>query len=345
MAIGNPGTGNRNQPHVRCGIGWRITPAGMLLALLTLVASTASMPGNAADDYPSRPITFINASTPGAGGDLISRVIGTPLSRELGQPVVVLNRAGAGGNIAMEAVARAAPDGYTLLVGFTGHVINPGLFKKLPFDPVKDFTPITFLAANMNILVTRPGFQAKTIKELIDLARADPGKITMGGYQGTSQHLAGALFNSMARITVLLVPYKNSTDPWTDLLAGRIDYLFATLNLSKTASDAGKVRLLGIADPQRSPLLPSVPAIAETVPGYSARGWYGLLGPAGMPAAVTAKLQAAVGKILQTEDVKQKVIGMGSEPLGSSSEQFAEFIRTEIPRWTKVIRDAGIEAQ
>ena len=316
--------------------------AGLMLALGITVAS---MPGLAADDYPSRPITFINASTPGAGGDLISRIIGTPLSRELGQPVVVVNRAGAAGNIAMEAVARAAPDGYTLLVGFTGHVINPGLFKKLPFDPVKDFTPITFLAANMNILVVRPSLQAKSVKELIEFARTNPGKLSMGSYAGTSQHLAGALFNSMAKIQILDVPYKNSTDPWNDLLAGRIDYVFATLALSRTASDAGKVRLLGIADPQRSALLPAVPAIAETVPGYTARGWYGLLGPAGMPAAVTAKLQASVGKLLQNEDVKQKVIGLGSEPLGSSSEQFAEFIRTEIPRWTKVIRDAGIEAQ
>lgn len=319
---------------------------GLVLAAALQVFVQTAQVARAADEYPLRPITLVNASTPGAGGDLTSRVIGAALTRELGQPIIVINRAGAAGNLAMESVARAAPDGYTLLVGFTGHVINPGLFKKLPFDPVADFTPISFLAANMNLLVVRNDLPARSVKELISMARSSPGKLTIGSYAGTSQHLAGALFNTMAGIDVLNVPYKNSTDPWNDLLAGRIDYVFATYNLAKPAVDAGKLRVLGIADTQRSILMPDIPPISDTVPGYSARGWYGLFGPAGMPRAVTLKLHATLARALKTNDVKDKLVGMGSEPLASGSpEQFAEFIKTEIPRWSKVIREAGIEPQ
>ncbi len=316
------------------------------LALVALLQAYALPARAASDDYPTRPINLINASTPGAGGDITSRIIGAALTRELGQPTIIHNRAGAAGNIAMEAVARAVPDGYTLLVGFTGHVINPGLFKKLPFDPIADFTPISFLAANMNLLVVRQALPAKSVKELIALARSSPGKLTIGSYQGTSQHLAGALFNTMARIDVLNVPYKNSTDPWNDLLAGRIDYVFATYNLAKPALDGGKLRVLGIADTQRSILMPDVPPISDTVPGYSARGWYGLFGPAGVPRPIVMKLHAALGRALKTDEVKEKLVGMGSEPLASGSpEQFADFIKTEIPRWGRVIREAGIEPQ
>ena len=321
-------------------------PAVALPACLVFLLQAVALPARAAEEYPARPITLINASTPGAGGDITSRIVGAALTRELGQPTIVLNRAGAAGNIAMEAVARAAPDGYTLLVGFTGHVINPGLFKKLPFDPVADFTPISFLAANMNLLVVRRSLPVNSVKELIALARKSPGKLTIGSYQGTSQHLAGALFNTMAGIDVLNVPYKNSTDPWNDLLAGRIDYVFATYNLSKPALDAGKLRVLGIADTQRSTLMPEVAPIADTVPGYAARGWYGLFGPAGMPRAATLKLHAALARALKSDEVRSKLVGMGSEPLASGSpEQFAEFIKSEIPRWSKVIRDAGIQPQ
>ncbi len=320
----------------------RLRHVGMLMVVFAMIWAIPA----GAQDYPARPITLVNSSTPGGGGDLIARIISGPLTRDLGQPVVILNRTGGAGLIAMETVARAAPDGHTLLIGFTGHVISPGLFKAMPVDSVRDFTPISFIATNLTVALARSSLPAKSIKELIELARASPGKLTMGYYSGTSQHLAGELFNTMAKINVLGVPYKGSQEALTDLIGGRTDYIFSTYSTAQPAVSAGTARILGVTDVTRSQFLPDVPTIAEGgVPGYSSRGWYGLLGPAGMPKVAVSKLNAALLKMLQTEEVRQRLITAGSEPLGSSPEQFAEFIRTEIPRWSKVIRDAGITPQ
>ena len=321
---------------------WRALLVGKLLLMSVLIGAIPV----GAQDYPTRPITLVNSSTPGGGGDLIARIISGPLTREFGQPVVILNRTGGSGIIAMETVARAAPDGHTLLIGFTGHVIVPGLFKSMPVDSFKDFTPISFIATNLTVALARSSLPAKSIRELIELAKASPGKLTMGYYSGTSQHLAGELFNTMAKINVLGVPYKGSQEALTDLIAGRTDYIFSTYSTAQPAVSGGTARILGVTDVARSQFLPDVPTIAEGgVPGYSSRGWYGLLGPAGMPRVAVTKLNAAILKMLQTDEVRQRLLASGSEPLGSSSEQFAEFIRIEIPRWSKVIRDAGITPQ
>lgn len=313
---------------------------------LLLAMTMALAAGSAhAQTWPTRPITVVNASTPGGGGDLIARILSGPFQKELGQPMVISNKTGASGNIAMEAVGRATPDGYTLLIGFTGHVINPGLFKNPPVDAVKDFTPISLIATNTTVLSVRAGLAAKNVQELLSMARATPGKLTMSYYAGTSQHLAAELFNTMAGIKVLSVPYKGSQEAMNDVLAGRIDYVFSTLSTAQPGVQAGTARILGVTDPKRSVLIPDVPPLADTVPGYASRGWYGLLGPANLPRPIVDRLNTAVAHALQQEDVKQKLLGSGSEPLGSTPEQFAEFIRTEIPKWSKVIRDAGITPQ
>lgn len=315
-------------------------PVRCLLLGMALCAT-----GALAQTWPARPVTLVNASTPGGGGDLIARILSGPFQKELGQPMVILNKTGASGNIAMEAVGRAAPDGYTLLIGFTGHVINPGLFRNPPVDAVKDFTPISLIATNTTVLSVRAGLAAKNVQELLSMARAAPGKLTMSYYAGTSQHLAAELFNTMAGIKVLSVPYKGSQEAMNDVLAGRIDYVFSTLSTAQPGVQAGNARILGVTDPKRSILIPDVPSLADTVPGYASRGWYGLLGPANLPRPIVDRLNAAVAHALQQEDVKQKLIGSGSEPLGSTPEQFAEFIRSEIPKWSRVIREAGIAQQ
>ena len=309
--------------------------------VLLAVASLCQAQGN----YPTRPITLVNASTPGGGGDLIARILTPTFQKELGQSTVSLNRTGASGNLAMEAVARAAPDGYTLLIGFTGHVINPGLFKTPSFDAVRDFTPISLIATNTTVLSVRSGLAAKTTQDLIAMAKANPGQLTMSYYAGTSQHLAAELFNTMAGIKVLSVPFKGSQEAVNDVLAGRIDYVFSTLSTAQPGVKGGNIRILGVTDPKRSLMLPDAPTLAEAVPGYSSRGWYGLLGPSGLPRPITDKLNDVVAKALATDEVRQKLISTGSEPLGSTPEQFAEFIRTEIPKWAKVIKDAGITPQ
>jgi tripartite-type tricarboxylate transporter receptor subunit TctC len=317
----------------------------LLLAASALATSLlAPLGASAADAFPSKTITVIVPFAAGGTTDILARVIGQALNKELGQPVIVDNRAGAGGNIGAALAAKAPADGYTLFMGTVGtHAINQALYKKLQFDPIKDFAPLTRVAMVPNLLVANPGKPYKTVKELIAYAKANPGKVTFGSSgNGSSIHLSGELFNSMAGVQMVHVPYKGSAPAVTDLLGGQIDVMFDNMPSSIQHVRTGKLRPIAVTTARRSPELPNVPTIAEAgVPGYEATSWFGLFAPAGTPAPVVAKLNAAIVKVLAQPDVKKKLAEQGAEPHAETPEQFADFIRKETAKWGQVVKASG----
>jgi tripartite-type tricarboxylate transporter receptor subunit TctC len=297
--------------------------------------------------FPSKALTIVVPFSAGGTTDILARVVGQYMSKDLGQPVIVDNRAGAGGNIGAQMVARAAPDGYTLLMGTVGtHAINQSLYKKMPFDPIKDFAPITRVALVPNLLVANPGQPYKNVKELIAYAKANPGKVTFASSgSGTSIHLSGEMFSQMAGVEMQHIPYKGSAPALTDLLGGQTAIMFDNMPSVIGHVKAGKLRPLAVTTPQRSPALPDVPTIAEAgVPGYSATSWFGLLAPANTPAPVIAKLNASILKALADPEVKKKMAEQGAEPHGEKPEQFAEFIRSETAKWGQTVKKSGATA-
>jgi tripartite-type tricarboxylate transporter receptor subunit TctC len=300
-----------------------------------------------AQAFPTKPITIVVPFSAGGTTDILARVIGQYMSKDLGQPVIVDNRAGAGGNIGAQNVARAAADGYTLLMGTVGtHAINQSLYKKMAFDPVKDFAPLSRVALVPNLLVANPAQPFKNVKELIAYAKANPGKVTFGSSgSGSSIHLSGEMFQQMAGVEMQHIPYKGSAPAVTDLLGGQIAVMFDNMPSAIGHVKAGKLRALAVTTPKRSPALPDVPTIAEAgVPGYSATSWFGLLAPAHTPAPVLAKLNASILKALADPDVKKKMAEQGAEPYGEKPEQFAEFIRSETAKWGKIVKQSGATA-
>ncbi len=297
--------------------------------------------------FPSKALTIVVPFSAGGTTDILARVVGQYMSKDLGQPVIIDNRAGAGGNIGAQMVARAAPDGYTLLMGTVGtHAINQSLYKKMPFDPIKDFAPITRVALVPNLLVANPGQPYKSVKELIAYAKANPGKVTFASSgSGTSIHLSGEMFSQMAGVEMQHIPYKGSAPALTDLLGGQTAIMFDNMPSVIGHVKAGKLRPLAVTTPQRSPALPDVPTIAEAgVPGYSATSWFGLLAPASTPAPVIAKLNASILKALADPEVKKKMAEQGAEPHGEKPEQFAEFIRSETAKWGQTVKKSGATA-
>lgn len=298
-----------------------------------------------AQAWPDRPIRLLVGSSAGGGGDTVARLVATPLSERLGQPVVVENKPGANGNIATEQLAHAPPDGNTLLLIFTGHVINPGLFKRLPFDPIKDFAPIAPLATNQTILVVRTDSPLRSLQDLIAAAKAQPGKLNTGYLQGSTQHLATEMFMRAAGIDVVGVPYRGNGPAMTDLIAGTLDFMFYTL-AAIPLIEAGKLRALGITELRRSTLLPDVPTFDESgLPGFAATGFYGLIAPARTPPAVIARLNAEVEAVLRSNETRERLVGLGAEPMVATPEEFSSFIAAQLALWGKVIRDANIEQQ
>ena len=300
-----------------------------------------------AQAFPTKPITIVVPFSAGGTTDILARVVGQYMSKDLGQPVIVDNRAGAGGNIGAQNVARAAADGYTLLMGTVGtHAINQSLYKKMAFDPIKDFAPLTRVALVPNLLVANPGQPFKNVKELVAYAKANPGKVTFGSSgSGSSIHLSGEMFQQMAGVEMQHIPYKGSSPAVTDLLGGQIAVMFDNMPSAIGHVKAGKLRPLAVTTPKRSPALPDVPTIAEAgVPGYAATSWFGLLAPANTPAPVLAKLNAAILKALADPDVKKKMAEQGAEPYGEKPEQFAEFIRSETAKWGKIVKQSGATA-
>jgi tripartite-type tricarboxylate transporter receptor subunit TctC len=301
-----------------------------------------------AEVYPSKPIRMIVAYPPGGGTDIVGRVVAQKLGEALGQAVVVENRGGASGNIGTEIAARAAPDGYTILMGNVApNAINVSLFKNLPYDPVADFAPITLVASTPNILVVHPNTPARAVKEVIALAKANPGTLNFASAGvGSSSHLAGELFRILAGADIVHVPYKGAGPAMVDVLSGQVQLYFATMPAAMPHVKSGKLAAVAVTSAKRSPALPDAPTIAESgVPGYEASTWYGLLAPARTPAAAVARLHQATVKILADAALRGKLADQGFEPVGDSPEEFGAYIKSEIAKWGNVIRDAGIRPE
>ena len=292
---------------------------------------------------PERPMRLIVSFAAGGSTDVTARLIAQALSERLGQPVVVENRPGAAGNIGAEAAARSAPDGHTLFMAVSGIMAaNKALYRKLPFDPERDFTPISQVAFIPNLVVVHPEVPANNLAELIAYAKANPGKLNYGSAgAGTSLHLAAPLLASRAGIEMVHVPYRGGAPAATDLLAGKIHVIASPMVEVITYVQAGKLRPLAVTTAHRSPALPEVPTVAETLPGFEVALWNGIVGPAGMPQAAVARLSTEIGSVLRTPEMRRKLAEQGSEPAPSTPEEFAAFIHAEIPRWAEIVRISG----
>lgn len=318
--------------------------ASHLLAvwLVLFAAQTAS----AQSSYPNRPVKILVGFTPGTAPDLAARILADRFAAVWGSPFVVENVAGAGSNIATEYVAKAAADGYTLLMGGNSSlVINPSLYETLPFDPVKDFEPITQVFVAANVLAVPSELPVKNVAELVALAKANPGKLSYGHAGiGTSQHLGAELFKHMAQIDIASVPYRGTTAMMPDLLAHRITMSFANISNVIPLAREGKLRALAITSIRRSPLAPDLPTMAESgFPGFEAVPWFGLFAPRGTPKDILDRLHDETVRTLAMPEVRRKFDELGLEPVGNSPSELAAVIRKEIPQWAKVIRDAGIK--
>ena len=315
-------------------------------------AATSPM-ANAQSSFPSKPIRFIVPFPAGGATDNIARPLQNELLQTAKWNVVIDNKPGAGGNIGAEAVAKSLPDGYTWLMASVGtHGINLPLYTqgggKLPFDPIKDFTPITLVAELPNVLVLNPDFALKhninSVNDLIRYAKENPGKVNMASSgNGTSIHMAGELFKSMTKTFMVHLPYRGSPPAVTDLLAGNVDIMFDNLPSSINYIRAGRLKALAVTSSKRSPAFPDLPTIAEAanLPGYEATSWFGIVGPANMPADILNKTSSELMKTINSPSVKEKYLAMGAEPVGNTPAQFAMFIRNEIAKWTKVVKESG----
>ncbi|REE90876.1 Bug family tripartite tricarboxylate transporter substrate binding protein [Cupriavidus plantarum] len=318
-----------------------------LLRGVAAIAMCMATAAGAADAYPTKPITLIVPWAAGGSTDILARVLSEHLTKSLGQPVIVDNRPGASGNIGSAFVARAQPDGYTLLVGsMSTHAMNPALMPKMPFKGVDDFTPLGLLAYVTNTMVVHPSVPAKSVKELIDYAKANPGKIAYASAgSGSTNHLSAVLFAKMAGIEMLHVPYKGGAPAVVDLVAGQTQLLFSAGTQTLPHVNAGKLRLLAVTEAKRSPLLPNVPTVAETLPGYELSVWYGAFGPKGMPADLVKRLNAEINKVMTLPEVKAQMDKIGVETATSTPQDFGKILRRDADRYGKLIRELGIQAE
>lgn len=319
----------------------------IVFAVTAIALLTFSLAAVAADlSYPAKPIRFIVPFPAGGNADAIARPLADKLSERWAQQVVIDNRGGAGGIIGAGLTAQAAPDGYTILYVSMSHAVNRGLFKKLPYDPVKDFEPVVFAVSVPNMLVVHPGFAARSVPELIAMAREKPGQLNYASSgNGTSQHLAGELFKSKAGVNIARIAYKGSALAGVDLMAGRIEIMFDVITNSVRYIAAGRVRALGITSAKRSGLFPNVPAIAEFVPGYELTGWQGILVPSRTPPAIIKKLNDELVSILRSKEIHDKFTSIGADPVAGTPQEFKTFIAAEIVKWGQVLKQAGIEAE
>jgi tripartite-type tricarboxylate transporter receptor subunit TctC len=317
------------------------------IILLTLIAVFAAPDVASAQPWPSRPVRIVVPSPPAGGTDIIARVMAEHFSKVFKQQFFVENRPGAGNMLGIESVARAAPDGYTYLMTASTISLNSVLYKKVSYDPVKDFAPITLAATAANILIINPSVPANTLAELIALAKKQPGKLTYGTPGiGTSPHMSMELLKSMAGVDLQHIPYRGTVPALTDVMSGQITAMFSNALSAKPQIEAGKVRALGASTGKRSGTLPDVPTIAEAgVPGYEATQWYGFLAPAGTPPAIIAMIHAEAVKALNSTEMREKLAHDGAEPSPSTPEALAAHVRNEIEKWRKVAQAAGIEPQ
>lgn len=322
---------------IRCS---RFMVAGFVALALGHFALTAQ----AQATYPAKSVRLLVGMVPGGFTDTSARIVAPKLAEALGQQIVVENRPGANGLIAGDLVAKSLPDGYTLFMSQPGLTTNPLLYDKYPLDPLKDFTAISLVAVIPNILVVHPSVPAKSMKELLALARARPDTLTQASSgTGSPGHLAGALLQQMTQVRFVHVPYKGSGAALIDLLGGHVDLSFPTISAGRAQVNAGRLRVLGITSAKRSPLLPEVPTIAEAgVPGFEIVGWYGIVGAAGMPKDVVSRLHTEIARLLKTPEVRERMLKEGAEPIGNSPEEFAAFLAADLRKWATVIKAAGI---
>ena len=313
--------------------------------VLALTFPYISAPASAAapNDYPARPIRLISPFAPGGGNDLLSRTLGLEMSKSLGQSVVVDNRPGANTIIGMEIVATAPADGYTLIMTSSTQAINATLYPKLPYDSIKDFAPVSLIASSPLIVAVYPGLAVNNVQELIALAKAKPRQIlypSAGTWNAT--HLAGELFSAMAGVTLVHVPYKGAAPGMNDLIAGRLQMVFATAPSAMAYIKAGRLRAIAITSNARSAVMPELPTVAESgVPGYEASTWYGVLAPARTPRPIVMRLNSEAKKALAVPEVRERLVAAGVDPVGNSPDEFAAYVRTEIAKWAKVIKLSG----
>jgi tripartite-type tricarboxylate transporter receptor subunit TctC len=316
----------------------------LLHKLMLAIALAAPALAAQAQAYPNKPIRLVCPFPPGGAVDIASRAVAHELSQILGQPVTVDNRPGAGGNIGAEITAKSPPDGYTLLMTTSGIMaINPALYSKLAFDPLKDFAPVSMVVSLNNVLVVNPSVPAKSVQDVIALAKAQPGKLTYASSgNGTSIHLSGELFKSMTGVDMLHIPYKGSSPAVTDLLGGQVNMMFDNIPSSLPHIKAGKLRALAVTGAKRSPLLPDLPTIAEAgVPGYDSYVWFGMVAPAGTPPDVIARLNAALAKAATTPSFRDRLTEQGYDVLSSTPAQMTDSIRSEMAKWSKIVKASG----
>jgi len=319
---------------------------GILFFSTLLLAAGPAPAQPAGERYPSKPVHLILPFPPGGGTDILGRIIAERLSTQLGQPVVIENRGGAGGNVGAEAAAHSAPDGYTLVLVAPSLAISPSLYAKLNYDPVKDLTPVTLVGTVPNVMVINPEVPAHNLAEFIALAKSKPGGMNFGsGGPGTSNHLAGELFNLEAGVKLVHVPYKGVNLAMNDAMAGEVQLVVIGIPAALPFIKSGRLRALAVLAPKRLPALPDVPTAAEAgLPDYDVTTWYGILAPAGTPKPIIARLNAEIVRVMQAPDLQARFAATGTEPRTSTPEEFGEFIRQEMVKWGKVVRQAGLKA-
>ncbi len=314
-----------------------VTSRAAVGALLIGIGATAH-----AADYPTRPIRLIVPFAPGGGLEITARSIGQKLTEKRGQAIVIDNRPGAATIVGSEIASKASPDGYTLLMITTTFAINPSLYGKLPYDPGRDFAPVTQINSVPNILVVNPAIPAHTVRELIALAKAKPGQLNYASAgSGTSPHLAAELFKTMAGIEMTHIPYKGIPPAVTDVIAGRVSMLMTTTISAAPHVKSGRLRALAITSPKRLAAMPDVPAIGETVPGYEADAFQGMVAPAGVPKEIVRQLADDIAAIVKLPDIRERITADGAEPIGSTPEAFGAFLKREMLKWGKVVKESG----
>lgn len=313
--------------------------------LAAAVASTFAFGSAVAQEFPNRPVTLVIPFAAGGSTDLVGRLLAERMSAELGQPVVVENKGGAGGNLGAAQVSKASPDGYTMLMGTVAtHALNPVLYKKMPYDPVTSFDPVSLLVIVPNVLIVHPDFPAQTTGELVELLKKEPGKHSYASSgNGTPLHLSGELFKSMADVDMQHIPYQGAGPALIDVMSGQVPIMFDNLPSSSGHIKSGKLRALGVTTAQRAPSFPDVPAIGETIPGYETYTWNALFVPAGTPPEVVTKLNAAANKALADPKVQERLADFSATSVGSTPEELAEHVKKELAKWAPIVKATGAQ--
>jgi len=317
------------------------------LVLAALLSYSGSVDAAAqGQPYPLRPVRVLVPNAAGGATDILARTVSARMGEALNQNFVIDNRPGAGGNIASELTRASPPDGYTIMCVTAGtHAINATLYRKLAFNPVSDFTAIGLASSSPNLLVVSPQLPAQSVKDLIALAKAKPGELNFASSGvGTTVHLSGELFNVMAGVSTVHIPFKGSGEAMTNVIGGRVQFLFASLSSSIQVVKSGKLRGLAVTSAKRHPAIPDVPSVSETLPGFEAVAWYGFVGPAGMPRPIVAKLNKTLNAALQDADTLKRLAAVGVDPLTSTPEEFSAYIKSEIPKWARVVKASGATA-